>query len=97
MFYLVTLTTGSSGTTNRVLTPYEDKNTALRKFHEAFAGIGGGPTRITAILLEDIETKRIDTLTPLAEGEDDSVRTTITYDTVVVRNETWVLEETESE
>ena len=90
MFYLVTLTTGSSGTMNRVLTPYNDKNTALRKFHEAFAGIGGGPKRITAILLEDIETKRIDTLTPLAEGEDDSARTTTSYDTVVVRNETWV-------
>ena len=92
MFYLINLTTASSGTMNRVLTPYEDKNTALRKFHEAFAGIGGGPTRITAILLEDIETKRIDTLTPLAEGEDDSVRTTTTYDTVVIKNETWVLE-----
>jgi hypothetical protein len=97
MFYLVTLTTASSGTTNRTLTPYEDKNTALRKFHEAFNGIGAGPKRITAILLEDIETKRIDTLTPLEEGEDDSVRTITTYDTIVVRNETWVLEETESE
>ena len=53
MVYLITLTTGSTGTTNRVLTPYNDKNTALRKFHEAFAGIGGGPTRITAILLEN--------------------------------------------
>lgn len=97
MFYLVTLTTSSTGTMNRVLTPYEDKNTALRKFHEAFAGIGGGPKRITAILLEDIETKRVDTLTPLAEGEDDSARTITTYDTIVVRNETWVQEETETE
>lgn len=92
MFYLVTLKTASTGTMNRVLTPYEDKDTALRKFHEAFAGIGGGPKRVTAILLEDIETKRIDTLIPLEEGEDDSVRTITTYDTVVVRNETWVLD-----
>lgn len=34
------------------MTPYDNIDTALRKFHEAFNGIGGGPKKIVATLLD---------------------------------------------
>lgn len=50
-YYLITVTVASGGTENRVMTPYDDKNTALRKFHEAFNSIGAGPQYIAATIL----------------------------------------------
>ena len=51
-YYLVTVTVASNGGENRVMTPYDDKNVALRKFHEAFDSIGAGPKYIAATILE---------------------------------------------
>lgn len=51
-YYLVTIKVTSQGTEERNLTPYDDYNTALRKFHEAFNVIGGGPTYISALILD---------------------------------------------
>lgn len=50
-YYLITVTVASGGTENRVMTPYDDKDTALRKFHEAFNSIGAGPQYIAATIL----------------------------------------------
>ena len=51
-YYLLTITITSAGTENRNLTPYDNIDTALRKFHEAFNVIGGGPKKIVATLLD---------------------------------------------
>lgn len=51
-YYLITVTVASGGGENRVMTPYDDKDTALRKFHEAFNSIGAGPQYIAATILE---------------------------------------------
>lgn len=51
-YYLLTITIASTGTENRNLTPYDNIDTALRKFHEAFNGIGGGPKKIVSALLD---------------------------------------------
>ena len=51
-YYLLTITIASTGTENRNLTPYDNIDTALRKFHEAFNVIGGGPKKIVATLLD---------------------------------------------
>lgn len=50
--YLLTIKTLSSGNEERNLTPYDDPDVALRKFHEAFNVIGGGPTYISAAILD---------------------------------------------
>ena len=50
--YLLVIKTLSSGAEERSLTPYDDQDTALRKFHEAFNVIGGGPTYIGACILD---------------------------------------------
>lgn len=57
MYYLIVIKTLSTGTQDRSLNSYEDENIALRKFHEAFNVIGGGPRRITAILMNDYVTE----------------------------------------
>lgn len=51
--YLLTIKTVSSGTEERNLTPYDDANVALRKFHESFNVIGGGPTHIASAILDN--------------------------------------------
>lgn len=51
-YYLVVVKVASGGTEDRQLTPYDDYNTALRKFHEAFNSIGAGPKYIAATILE---------------------------------------------
>ena len=53
MFYVVTIKKLSNDSIDRAITPYDDKATALRKYHEAFNVIGGGPKRITAMIIED--------------------------------------------
>ena len=51
--YLITIKTLSSGNEERNMTPYDDPDAALRKFHEAFNVIGGGPTHIAAAILDN--------------------------------------------
>lgn len=52
-FYLVSVKTLSNGTSEeRAITPYDDMDVALRKFHEAFNTIGGGPRKICVMLLD---------------------------------------------
>ena len=54
-YYLITIITNSTDTESRNLTPYGDKETALRKFHEAFNSIGAGSKEIYAQLIEKNE------------------------------------------
>lgn len=51
-YYLVVVKVLSTDTEDRQLTPYDDYNVALRKFHEAFNSIGGGPKYIAATILD---------------------------------------------
>ena len=51
-YYLVVVKVTSQDAEERTLTPYDDKDTALRKFHEAFNVIGGGPKYIAATIIE---------------------------------------------
>ena len=52
-YYLLVVKITSQDTEDRSLTPYDVKETAIRKFHEAFNTIGGGSKKISAILLDD--------------------------------------------
>lgn len=54
-YYLISIITNSQGTETRNLTPYSDKETAMRKFHEAFNTIGAGSKEIYAELIEKNE------------------------------------------
>jgi hypothetical protein len=76
MNYVVVIKELSNGSLDRSITPYADNDTALRKFHEAFNTIGGGPKRISSVLMQDAVN--------LVNGT--------TYELVVVKNETWVQE-----
>lgn len=51
-YYLITVKITSQDTEDRNLTPYDDINTATRKFHEAFNSIGGGSKKISVMLLD---------------------------------------------
>lgn len=51
-YYLISIITNSQGTETRNLTPYDNKETALRKFHEAFNTIGAGSKEIYAEIIE---------------------------------------------
>ena len=51
-YYLITVKITSQDTEERNLTPYDSKETALRKFHEAFNTIGGGSKKISVMLLD---------------------------------------------
>lgn len=52
-WYIVKITITSNGAETRNLDSYDIYNTALRKFHEAFNTIGGGPKKIGAMLLDE--------------------------------------------
>ena len=52
-YYLVSITTTSSGTEDRKLTPYDDYDTAIRKFHEAFNNVGAGPKKVLVLLIDE--------------------------------------------
>jgi len=52
-FYVVEVTTNSTGTETRKLTPYDNSETAYRKFFEIMTGIGGGALKICALLLDE--------------------------------------------
>ena len=47
-YYVETIKILSSGNEERNLTPYDNKDTAIRKFHEAFNVVGAGPTFVAA-------------------------------------------------
>lgn len=51
-YYVLNITITSSGQEQRSLTPYDDVNTAMRKYHEAFNTIGGGPKLISCEVLD---------------------------------------------
>ena len=51
-YYLVVVKITSQGAEQRELTPYDDYDTCVRKFHEAFNVIGGGPKYIGATILD---------------------------------------------
>lgn len=52
-WYVLSVTITSSGGEQRNFTPYDDEDTAKRKFYEPFGNIGGGPTKIMAILFDE--------------------------------------------
>ena len=85
MNYVVTIKTLSNGSIENTITKYDNKDTAIRKFHEAFNTIGGGPKRITAMLLEDVETQTLKGI----NYEPDTSNILTTYSTDVIMNETW--------
>ena len=51
-WYVLSVTITSKDEEQRKLTPYDSYDTALRKFFECFNTIGGGPKKITALLLD---------------------------------------------
>ena len=51
-YYVLSITVTSTGGEQRNLTPYNDLDTAKRKYYEAFAGIGAGPKFISAEVLD---------------------------------------------
>lgn len=51
-YYVVSVTITSQGTEQRNFTAYDNKDNALRKFYEAFASVGAGPQKISALLLD---------------------------------------------
>jgi len=52
-FYVVEVTTNSTGTETRKLTPYDNNETAYRKFFEPLGNIGAGPIKICVLLLDE--------------------------------------------
>lgn len=51
-YYVVYVTTTSSGTEERKLEPYTDLETAQRKFFAPLGSIGAGPLKICVLLLD---------------------------------------------
>ena len=51
-YYLFNVTITSTGTEDRKLVPYDNLETAQRKYHEALTGIGAGSRRIAVSLLD---------------------------------------------
>ena len=54
MYYVIVIKNLSNGSQERTLNAYENKDTAIRKYHEAFNTVGGGPKRISSMLLRDV-------------------------------------------
>lgn len=52
-YQLVSVIINSKGTETREMTPYDDKDTAIRKFHEKFDTVGAGSKNISVLLLDD--------------------------------------------
>lgn len=59
-YYVTSIITNSTGTDTRNFNVYENYETALRKFYEAFNTIGAGSKRIAATLSNEylVEVKR---------------------------------------
>ena len=51
-YYLLNVTIASNGNEVRNFTPYDNLDTAERKFHEALVGIGAGSRRIAVTLMD---------------------------------------------
>lgn len=51
-YYVLSIKITSNGSEERNLTPYDNLDTAKRKYHEAFNTIGGGPKYIAAEVLD---------------------------------------------
>ena len=51
--YILSVTITSNGSEDRHFTPYDDPATAERKFHEPFNVAGGGPKKITVVMLDE--------------------------------------------
>lgn len=51
-YQLLVVTITSKDTETRVITPYDDLDTATRKFHDAFSTIGAGPKKISVVLMD---------------------------------------------
>ena len=51
-YYVLEVTVTSQDTETRKFTPYDNPDTAERKFFEAMTGIGGGSKKIMALLLD---------------------------------------------
>ena len=51
-YYVLKIQVNSNDAEERSLTPYDDLDTAKRKYHEAFNTIGAGPKLISVELLD---------------------------------------------
>lgn len=51
-WYVVSVIINSNGSETRNMQPYDSEDTAIRKWHEAFNTIGGGPKLISATILD---------------------------------------------
>ena len=51
-WYVLQILVTSKDEEQRTLTPYDNHDTAIRKYHEAFNTIGGGPKFISAEILD---------------------------------------------
>lgn len=51
-YYVIKIVVTSSGGEERSITPYDDLDTAKRKYHEAFNTIGGGPKLISCEVID---------------------------------------------
>lgn len=51
-WYVVKVVINSNGSETREFTPYDSEDTAIRKWHECFNTIGGGPKLISATILD---------------------------------------------
>ena len=51
-WYVVKVVINSNGTETRDFQPYDDNDVAIRKWHECFNTIGGGPKLISATILD---------------------------------------------
>lgn len=51
-YYVFSITITSSGAEDRKLTPYDNKDTAIRKYHEAFNAVGAGPSFVSCSILD---------------------------------------------
>lgn len=89
MFYVVIIKKLSNGSIDKSIASYDDKDTALRKYHEAFNVIGGGPKRITSMIIEDVVSKTYSGKTN-EEGELEKITT---FNSNVIMQETWISDE----
>ena len=88
-YYLVVIKKLSNDGIERTITQYDNKDTAVRKYHEAFNVIGGGPKRITSMLIEDSVSAGYGQLIN-EQGEREFVKS---LTPTVIMQETWISDE----
>ena len=89
MYYVIVIKKLSSDTIEKSITSYDNKDTAFRKYHEAFNVIGGGPKRITSMVIEDSVSEYYGQITN-AQGELEVVKS---FACNVIMQETWISDE----